>query len=58
MHYELTCLRQKPDGLQHTLGIDPRFIVFHFSIDDVDYTSSSSPDGSRSTVQSVNIPFL
>lgn len=55
---ELTSLRQKPDGLQHALGIDSRFIVFHFSIDDVDYTSSSSPDGSCSSVQSVNISFL
>lgn len=54
----LTSLRQKLDGLQHTLSVDPRFVVFHLSINDVDHTSSSAPDCSSSSVKSVNISLL
>lgn len=54
----LTSLRQELDGLQDTLSVDPRFVVFHLSINDVDHTSSPTPDSSRSSVKSVNVSLL
>lgn len=54
----LTGLRQKLDGLQHTLSVDAGFIVFHLSINDVNHASSSAPDCSSSSVKSVHIAFL
>ncbi len=58
VHSSLTCLRQELDGLQDTLCVNPRFVVFHLSINDVDYTSSSAPDSSSSSVESVHISLL
>lgn len=54
----LTCLRQELDGLQDTLGVNPRFVVFHLSVNDVDHTSCSTPDSSSSSVESVHISLL
>lgn len=54
----LTSLRQKLDGLQHTLCVDTGFIVFHLSINDVNHASSSAPDCSSSSVESVHIALL
>lgn len=54
----LTGLRQELDGFQHTLSVDPRFVVFHLSVNDVDHTSSSAPDRSSSSVESVHVSFL
>ena len=58
MYIALTSLRQKLDGLQHTFSVDPRFVVFHLSVNDVDHTSSSAPDSSSSSVKSVHISLL
>lgn len=54
----LTSLRQELDGLQHALSVDPRFVIFHLSVNDVDHTSSSAPDSSSSSVKSVHISLL
>lgn len=58
MYRSLTGFRQELDGLQDTLGVDSRFVVFHLSINDVDNTSSPAPDGSSSSVKSVDVSFL
>lgn len=58
MYSVLTSLRQKLDGLQHALSVNPRLIVFHLSINDVDHTSGAAPDSSSSPIQSVHISFL
>lgn len=58
MYSALTSLRQELDGLQHTLSVDPRFVVFHLSVNDVDHASSSAPDCSGSSVKSVHISLL
>lgn len=54
----LTGFRQELDGLQDTLGVDSRFVVFHLSINDVDNTSSPATDGSSSSVKSVDVSLL
>lgn len=58
MESALTGLRQELDGLQHTLGVDPRFVVFHLGVNDVDHSSSAAPDSSGSSVQSVHVALL
>lgn len=54
----LTGFRQELDGLQDTLGVDSRFVVFHLSINDVDNAGSPAPDGSGGSVKSVDVPLL
>lgn len=54
----LTGFRQQLDGLQDTLGVDSRFVVFHLGINDVDNTSGPAPDGSSGSVQSVDVSLL
>lgn len=54
----LTGFRQELDGLQDTLGVDSRLVVFHLSINDVDNTSSPATDGSSSSVKSVDVSLL
>lgn len=56
--YILTSFRQEFDGLQDTLSVDPRFVVFHLSINDVDHAGSSSTNGSSSSIKSVHISLL
>lgn len=58
LYRSLTGFRQELDGLQDTLGVDSRFVVFHLSINDVDNTSSPAPDGSSSSVKSVDVALL
>lgn len=58
MHNALTGLRQQLDGLQHTLGVDPRFVVFHLGVNDVDHAGGPAPDGTGGSVESVHVALL